>query len=83
MLMIFNHRPTHISHLAILLEDLEERFPEPATQQEIVNIIAEVLGSPDGEAERNAMAENAKDERERQMEAGAREAREREGDGVS
>jgi hypothetical protein len=74
MLMIFNHRPTHISHLSFLLEEVGERFPEIETQWEIVKIIAEVLGTPDGEAERNAMEKNAKDARERQAEAGAREA---------
>jgi len=66
-----------------ILEDLEERFPEPATQQEIIDVIAEVLGAPDGEAERLAMSESAKGARERQMEAEASEAREMEVDGHS
>jgi hypothetical protein len=90
MLMIMNHRPTHISHLMFILEDLEERFPEPATQQEIIDVIEGVLGAPDGEAERLAMSEGAKGARERQMEAEAREigvqeikAREMEVDGPS
>lgn len=83
MLMIFNHRPTHISQLSILLEDLEQRFPQRDTQQEIVDIIAEVLGAPDGEAERTAMEKNAFDSRERQKEARAREARQMEAEGAS
>lgn len=74
MLMIFNHRPTHISHLSFLLEEVGERFPQIDTQWEIVNIIAEVLGAPDGEAERNAMEKNAKDARERQAESGGKDA---------
>jgi hypothetical protein len=76
MLMIFNHRPTHIAQLTVLLEDLELRFPQQDTQQEIVDIIAEVLGAPDGEAERTAMEKTAYDSRERQKEARAKEAKE-------
>jgi hypothetical protein len=83
MLMIFNHRPTHIAQLSILLEDLEQRFPQRDTQQEIIDIIAEVLGAPDGEAERTAMEKNACDSRERQKEARVREAKEMEAEGAS
>jgi hypothetical protein len=83
ILMIFNHRPTHIAHLLIFLEDLEQRFPQRDTQQEIVDIIAEILGAPDGEAERTAMEKNAYDSRERQKEARAREAKDMEAEGAS
>jgi hypothetical protein len=84
MLMIFNHRPTHISHLSYLFEEAGLRFPEEKTQWEIIDIVAEVLGAPDGEAERSAMEKNAKDARQRQAEAGAREAaREQEAEGAS
>lgn len=74
MLMIFNNRPTHISHLCYLIEEAGQRFPEEETLWEIINIIAEVLGTPDGEAERIAMEKNAKDARARQAASGAREA---------
>jgi hypothetical protein len=74
MLMLLNHRPTHISHLSYLLEEAGERFPEEQTQWDIINIVAEVLGTPDLEAERAAMEKNARDARERQAAADAREA---------
>lgn len=81
--MIMNHRPTHVSHLMFILEDLEERFPEPAVQQEIINIIADVLGTPDDEAERLAMSESAKGARERQVEAEAEDGHEMDVDETS
>lgn len=61
--MIMNLRPTKPENLNTIVEEMEERFPEDHLQKEIVTIIAEVLGKPDGEAERQAMTDNAKEAR--------------------
>jgi len=45
---------------------MEDRFPDEQ-QNEIVAVIAEVLGSPDGEAERQAMTDNAAEARKQQL----------------
>jgi len=65
--MIMNLRPTQIAALNTVVEELEQRFPDEAVQQEIVDTITDVLGSPDGEAERQAMTDSAKDARVREM----------------
>ncbi|KAM0325398.1 hypothetical protein ACHAQA_007384 [Verticillium albo-atrum] len=44
MIMIFNLRPASASALNTIIEDMEDRFDEDK-QAEIVNIIAEVLGT--------------------------------------
>jgi hypothetical protein len=61
--MILNLRPTKPENLNTIVEEMEERFPGEERQFEIVRVIAEVLGKPDGEAERQAMSENAKEAR--------------------
>ncbi|RYP26216.1 hypothetical protein DL768_011781 [Monosporascus sp. mg162] len=56
--MIFNMRPTNIPTLNAVIEDMEERFTQDE-QEDIVNGIAEVLGSfpppPEEDGEGNAM----------------------------
>jgi uncharacterized protein YdbL (DUF1318 family) len=61
--MIMNIRPASESNLNTVLEQMEERFTDEE-QGQIVAIIGEVLGRPDGEAERHAMTENAKEARQ-------------------
>lgn len=58
-LMILNLRPTKPENLNTIVEEMEGRFPGEEQQLEICAIITEVLGKPDGEAERQAMSENA------------------------
>lgn len=55
--MILNLRPTNLINLTTLIEEMDLRFTEEQ-QQEMVKIIAEVLGKPDSEANRQAMTEN-------------------------
>ena len=57
--MILNLRPIKPENLNTIVEEMEARFPGEELQREICEIIAEVLGKPDGEAERNAMSESA------------------------
>lgn len=57
--MILNLRPTKPENLNTIVEEMEGRFPGEELQLEICAIIADVLGKPDGEAERQAMSENA------------------------
>ena len=54
-----NLRPTKPENLNVIVEQMEERFPGDELQLEIVAAITEVLGKPDGSAEREAMASNA------------------------
>jgi hypothetical protein len=65
ILMIMNLRPTQSSVLNVVIEEMEQRFPE-SDQLEIAKIVENVLGTRDGDAERQAMADNAKEGRERQ-----------------
>jgi len=67
VIMIMNLRPTKPENLNTMIEDMEERFPKEEQQNEIVEVIAEVLGRPDGAAERQAMADNAKEARKEQL----------------
>ena len=60
--MILNLRPTKPENLNTIVEEMEDRFDE-AAQLDIVNAIAEVLGQPDGQAERKAMVDNAAEAR--------------------
>ncbi|KAM0608544.1 hypothetical protein ACHAP1_002812 [Verticillium nonalfalfae] len=62
MMMIFNLRPASASALNTIIEDMEDRFDEDK-QAEIVDIIAEVLGTfppggAAGAAEANGQAEH-------------------------
>jgi hypothetical protein len=60
--MIMNLRPTKPENLNTIVEEMESRFTDEE-QNNIVQVIAEVLGRPDGEAERQAMTDNAKEAR--------------------
>lgn len=60
--MIMNLRPTKPENLNTIVEEMETRFNDDE-QNEIVKVITEVLGKPDGEAERQAMTDNAKEAR--------------------
>lgn len=57
--MILNVRPTKPENLNTIVEEMEGRFPGEEQQLAICAIITEVLGKPDGEAERQAMSDNA------------------------
>jgi hypothetical protein len=65
LLMIINHRPTTLNTLSFIVEELETRYDSPETQQEILRIIAEVLGTPDEAAERKAMEDSKEAEQGR------------------
>ncbi|PSS25299.1 hypothetical protein M430DRAFT_33060 [Amorphotheca resinae ATCC 22711] len=62
IIMIMNLRPTKPENLNTIIEEMEGRFDDDQ-QMAIVAAIAEVLGKPDGEAERQAMTDNAKEAR--------------------
>lgn len=64
--MIINLRPTNTSNLNTLVEEMEDRFDE-AQQMAIVQIITEVLGKGDGEAERQAMEDHASEARKERV----------------
>jgi hypothetical protein len=70
ILMIMNLRPTKPENLNTIVEEMEERFPGDELQNEIVSAIAEVLGRPDGMAERQAMTDNAKEARKEEADRG-------------
>jgi hypothetical protein len=74
--MIMNLRPTKPENLNTIIEEMEVRFPDDDQQRKIVDLIAEVLGRPDGAAERQAMTENAKEARKEQLDQEAREQQE-------
>jgi hypothetical protein len=61
--MIINLRPTKPEILNTIVEEMEERFQGDELQAEMVAVIVDVLGKPDGVAERHAMTENAKEAR--------------------
>ena len=62
-------RPTHPAILQLLIQEFEERFAENVdeTREEILNIIAEVLGAPD-ESQADKVAA-AREEANKQREA--------------
>jgi len=67
--MIMNLRPTKPENLNTIIEEMEDRFPGEELQLRIVEVIAEVLGTPDGKAEKQAMLENAEELRHADQEA--------------
>lgn len=71
--MILNLRPTKPENLNTIVEEMEDRYPSDEQQQKIVDLIAEVLGTPDGVAEMQAMKENAKEARQEQMDQAVRD----------
>ncbi|KAH6672979.1 DNA-directed RNA polymeras-like protein III subunit RPC9 [Halenospora varia] len=62
MIMILNLRPTKPENLHVVVQQIEDRFSEE-DQSHILQVISDVLGRPDGGAERQAMNENAKEAR--------------------
>jgi len=62
LIMIMNLRPANTSNLNTVVEELEGRFDD-AQQMAIVQTIVEVLGKADGEAERQAMTDQAQEAR--------------------
>lgn len=66
--MILNLRPTKPASLNTIVEQMYERFPNLEQQLEICDTIADVLGRPDGEAERQAMTESATEARTKELE---------------
>ncbi|KAG9245783.1 RNA polymerase Rpb4-domain-containing protein [Calycina marina] len=64
ILMIVNLRPTKPESLNTIVEEFETRFPDEDVQQRIVDVIVEALGSPDGNAERQAMTDDANQARQ-------------------
>ena len=62
LLLIMNLRPANEGVLNTVLEEMGDRFSDEQ-QAEMVEIIGDVLGRADGEAERHAMTENAKEAR--------------------
>ena len=76
IIMIMDTRPTHPAILQNLIQEFDERFAERGadeTRQEILDIVAEVLGTPDaGEADKMAAArEEAGAQRQRDRDAPA------------
>ena len=57
--MILNLRPTKPESLNTIVEQMEDRFPGDEVQLEICKVIGDVLGRSDGNAERQAMTDNA------------------------
>lgn len=67
IIMIMNLRPHKPESLNTMVEEMETRFTDEE-QHEIVRLIAEALGKPDGDAERQAMTDNANEARKVQGE---------------
>lgn len=76
IIMIMNLRPTKPENLNTIIEEMEVRFPEDEQQRKIVSLIAEVLGTSDGAAERQAMTDNAKEARKEQLDQESKEQQE-------
>jgi hypothetical protein len=55
ILTIINLCPTSAAALGTVIEEMENRFPESETQEDILGVIAEVLGRPGEEAEKVAV----------------------------
>lgn len=54
--MMLNLRPTTLENLNSIIQEMEGRFGEE-DQTGILDVITRVLGKPDGDAERQAMAD--------------------------
>jgi len=61
--MIMNIRPGDEASLNTVLEEMESRFNDEK-QLEMVNIIGDILGRPDGNTERHVMNEIANEARQ-------------------
>jgi hypothetical protein len=70
--MIMNLRPANAGNLNTIVEELEGRFDDEQ-QMAIVEAISEVLGKADGEAERQAMTDNANEARKERMDRESRQ----------
>jgi len=71
IIMIMNNRPTNPAVLQNLIQEFDDRFYDDVdgARADILNIIAEVLGTP-GHHERAAMAQEASGQRQKDKEAG-------------
>lgn len=67
--MIMNLRPIDVVGLSTIVQEMEVRFPEEETQEELAAIIVEVLGAPDVAQEKEDMTRDA--DHERQIQEGA------------
>ncbi|TVY56221.1 DNA-directed RNA polymerase III subunit rpc9 [Lachnellula cervina] len=56
VIMMLNLRPTTLENLNSIIQEMEGRFGEE-DQTGILDVITRVLGKPDGDAERQAMAD--------------------------
>jgi len=72
LIMIMNLRPANAGNLNTIVEELEGRFDDEQ-QMAIVEAISEVLGKADGEAERQAMTDNANEARKERMDRESRQ----------
>ncbi|RDW64911.1 hypothetical protein BP6252_10562 [Coleophoma cylindrospora] len=57
LLMLMNIRPTNLEGLNVIIQELDLRFPEEETQYELVGAVVEILGTPDVEANKQAMTD--------------------------
>jgi len=64
--MMLNLRPTKLENLNTIIQEMEVRFPGEEEQEKILAAITKVLGRPDGEAERQNMADNTQMEKARE-----------------
>lgn len=80
IIMIMNLRPTKPENLNTIIEEMEYRFPQEEQQEKIVSLIAEVLGTPDGKAEKQAMTNSANEARKGQSEQQAKDLEQHEMD---
>jgi hypothetical protein len=63
--MMLNLRPTKLENLNTIIQEMQDRFPDEE-QEKILAVITKVLGRPDGEAERQKMADNTEMEKARE-----------------
>ena len=62
--MIMNLRPIDVVGLSTIVQEMEVRFPEEETQEELAAIIVEVLGAPDVAQEKENMEKDADNDRQ-------------------
>lgn len=70
VIMIMNNRPTNPAVLNTLIQEFDDRFYEDVdgAREDILNVVAEVLGTPDHK-DRQIMAAEASGHREKDNEA--------------
>ena len=57
--MIMNLRPVDVVGLSTIVQEMEVRFPEEETQEELAAVVVEVLGAPDARQETEDMTRDA------------------------